>query len=65
MTTIPTQRHPAEALSPEERKAFPTLWVCPTCDDHVRVCDKPKCITAEIEHDFLQSLNEDHGGRDD
>ncbi len=62
--TIPTQRHPAEALETKaEREAFPTLWVCPTCGDRVRVCDKPLCITAEIEHDFQQDL--DYGGTDD
>ncbi len=58
--SIPTQRHPAELLSAEERKTYPTLWVCPTCGDNIRVCDKPACITAEIDHDFLQSLNGDH-----
>lgn len=59
-TAVPTQRHPAEDLPVAEQKTFPTLWVCPTCGDHVRVCDKPKCITAEIEHDYWQSLNGDH-----
>ncbi len=57
-TAIPTQRHSAESLADkDERKAFPTLWVCPTCGDRVRVCDKPACITAEIDHDFPQDLN--------
>ncbi len=57
---IPTQRHPAESIEDKEaRKAFPTLWVCPTCGDNVRVCDKPACLVAEIEHDFQQDLNGD------
>ncbi len=60
---IPTQRHPAEDLPAFERASFPTLWVCPTCGDHVRVCDKPACIAAEIDDDFRQSLDEDN--RDD
>jgi hypothetical protein len=58
--TIPTQRHPAEDLPRFEQKTFPTLWVCPTCKDPVRVCDKPACITAEIDHDYWQDLNGDH-----
>ncbi len=58
--SIPTQRHPAEGIEDkDERKAFPTLWVCPTCGDHVRVCGKPACITAEIDNDYWQDLNGD------
>ncbi len=62
--SVPIQRHPAAALADKrEREAFPTLWVCPTCGDHVRVCGRPACITAEIDHDFQQDLN--FGGTDD
>ncbi len=59
MTTIPTQRHPAESLGKDERKSYPTLWICPTCGDRVRVCDKPACLVAEIDDDFRQDLNGD------
>jgi hypothetical protein len=58
-TTVPTRRHPAELLPADERSTFPTLWVCPTCGDHVRICDKPACITAEIDHDHWQDRNGD------
>jgi hypothetical protein len=53
---IPAQRHPAEDLPPDDpkRKEWPSLWVCPTCGDRVRICPKPTCITAEIDHDVWQ-----------
>lgn len=59
MTTVPTQRHPAAHLPKAQRQAYPTTWICPTCKARVRVCDKPACITAEIDDDFRQSLNGD------